>query len=83
MGIAETVASGSLVLAMLLAFAAGIVSFASPCVLPLAPGYLSYVTGLTGAEIAGEERGGTTTVVVKSRVLLGCLARLVLRSSHI
>lgn len=71
MGIAETVASGSLVLAMLLAFAAGIVSFASPCVLPLAPGYLSYVTGLTGAEIAGEERGGTTTVAVKSRVLLG------------
>jgi cytochrome c-type biogenesis protein len=70
-GIAETVASGSLILAMLLAFAAGIVSFASPCVLPLAPGYLSYVTGLTGAEIAGEERGGTTTVVVKSRVLLG------------
>ena len=71
MGIAETVASGSLILAMLLAFAAGIVSFASPCVLPLAPGYLSYVTGLTGAEIAGEERGGTTTVAVKSRVLLG------------
>jgi cytochrome c-type biogenesis protein len=70
-GIAETVASGSLLLAMLLAFAAGIVSFASPCVLPLAPGYLSYVTGLTGAEIAGEERGGTTTVAVKSRVLLG------------
>jgi cytochrome c-type biogenesis protein len=70
-GIAETVASGSLVLAILLAFAAGVVSFASPCVLPLAPGYLSYVTGLTGAEIAGEERGGTTTVLVKSRVLLG------------
>ena len=71
MGIAETVASGSLILAVLLAFAAGVVSFASPCVLPLAPGYLSYVTGLTGAEIAGEERGGTTTVAVKSRVLLG------------
>ena len=71
MGIAETVASGSLILAMLLAFAAGVVSFASPCVLPLAPGYLSYVTGLTGAEIAGEEREGTTTVAVKSRVLLG------------
>lgn len=71
MGIAETVASGSLLLAMLLAFAAGVVSFASPCVLPLAPGYLSYVTGLTGAEIAGEEREGTTTVAVKSRVLLG------------
>lgn len=73
MGIAETVAGGSLLFAMLLAFAAGIVSFASPCVLPLAPGYLSYVTGLTGAEIAGEESSGakTTTLAVKSRVLLG------------
>ncbi len=71
MGIAETVASGSLLLAVVFAFAAGVVSFASPCVLPLAPGYLSYVTGLTGAEIAGDERTGTTTVAVKSRVLLG------------
>lgn len=74
MGIAETVAGGSLALAMFFAFAAGIVSFASPCVLPLAPGYLSYVTGLTGAEIAGEERDGsraTATLAVKSRVLLG------------
>jgi cytochrome c-type biogenesis protein len=78
-GIAETVASGSLLIAMVLAFAAGIVSFASPCVLPLAPGYLSYVTGLTGAEIAGEERvsssgSGAPTrsvVAVKSRVFLG------------
>lgn len=73
MGIAETVVSGSLVLALLLAFAAGVVSFASPCVLPLAPGYLSYVTGLTGAEIAGEERTGTTVIAVKSRVLLGSI----------
>jgi cytochrome c-type biogenesis protein len=69
--IAETVMSGSLILAILLAFAAGVVSFVSPCVLPLAPGYLSYVTGLTGAEIAGEERSGTTVIAVKSRVLLG------------
>ncbi len=30
------------------ALAAGLVSFASPCVLPLVPGYLSFVTGLTG-----------------------------------
>jgi cytochrome c-type biogenesis protein len=37
-----------------LAFAAGLVSFASPCVLPLVPGYLSFVTG--GGEQA-EERG--------------------------
>jgi cytochrome c-type biogenesis protein len=35
-----------------IAFAAGIVAFLSPCVLPLAPGYISYITGLTGAELA-------------------------------
>jgi cytochrome c-type biogenesis protein len=29
------------------------VSFASPCVVPLVPGYLSYMTGLSGAELAG------------------------------
>lgn len=32
-----------------LAFAAGVVSFASPCVLPLVPGYLSFVTGTSSA----------------------------------
>jgi len=55
--IAETVLSGSLLLAVPLATAAGLVSFLSPCVLPLVPGYLSYVTGLTGADIAAHSRG--------------------------
>jgi cytochrome c-type biogenesis protein len=50
----ETVATGSLLLAAPIAFAAGAVSFLSPCVLPLVPGYLSFVTGLTGAELSGE-----------------------------
>lgn len=44
---AQTVATGSLPLAVVLALAAGVVSFASPCVLPLVPGFLGYVTGLT------------------------------------
>ena len=61
--IADTVISGSLLLALPLAVLAGLISFLSPCVLPLAPGYLSYVTGLTGAEIAEGAK--------KSRVLLG------------
>lgn len=61
--IADTVMSGSLLLALPLAVVAGLLSFLSPCVLPLAPGYLSYVTGLTGAEIAEGSK--------KSRVLLG------------
>ena len=31
---------------------AGLVSFFSPCVIPLLPGYLSYTTGLSGADLA-------------------------------
>src|SRR4051812_7960425 len=48
-------AGGSLVLAVPVAFVAGLVSFLSPCVLPLVPGYLSYVTGLSAADLAGDE----------------------------
>jgi len=70
-GIAETVASGSLLLAMLVAFAAGVLSFVSPCVLPLAPGYLSYVTGLTGAELSEGATGKRSRVLVGS-VLFVC-----------
>ena len=46
-------AGGSLFLAIPVALFAGFVSFLSPCVLPLVPGYLSYVTGLSGADLAG------------------------------
>ena len=49
----QDLASGSLLLALPVAFAAGVISFLSPCVLPLVPGYLSYVTGLSGADLAG------------------------------
>ena len=45
----SVVTDGSLLLAIGVAALAGLVSFLSPCVLPLVPGYLSYVTGLTGA----------------------------------
>ena len=44
-------ASGSLVLAIPVALVAGLVSFFSPCVIPLLPGYLSYATGLSGADL--------------------------------
>ncbi|MFI6759195.1 cytochrome c biogenesis CcdA family protein [Micromonospora sp. NPDC050417] len=48
----KTVAeSGPLVLAFFAAALAGLVSFLSPCILPLVPGYLSYVTGLAGADL--------------------------------
>src|SRR4051812_22776494 len=50
-------ANGSLLLAVPVALLAGLVSFLSPCVLPLVPGYLSYVTGLSGADLAADTYG--------------------------
>ncbi len=48
----ETVAYGPLLIALPIAVLAGLVSFASPCCLPLVPGYLAYVSGASGAEVA-------------------------------
>jgi cytochrome c-type biogenesis protein len=57
--------SGPLLVAVAVAALAGLASFLSPCVLPLVPGYLSYMTGLAGADLdAGQRRG---------RVLAGTL----------
>ncbi|MBT0565962.1 cytochrome c biogenesis CcdA family protein [Williamsia sp. CHRR-6] len=47
---ASTVSSGPILLALGACVLAGMVSFASPCVVPLVPGYLSYLAGLVGAE---------------------------------
>ncbi|ORC16386.1 MULTISPECIES: cytochrome c biogenesis CcdA family protein [Rothia] len=52
----QIVLDGSLWLALPLAALAGLVSFASPCVLPLVPGYLGYVTGLSGGEMSARRR---------------------------
>jgi cytochrome c-type biogenesis protein len=68
-GIQDTVLSGSLLLALPIAVLAGLVSFLSPCVLPLVPGYLSYITGLTGADLAE----AAETPRARSRVVLGAL----------
>lgn len=54
---AEIIFSGSIWLAMPVALLAGLVSFLSPCVLPLVPGYLGYVSGLTGADLENQRRG--------------------------
>jgi cytochrome c-type biogenesis protein len=56
-GLNGTVADGSMLLALPIAVAAGLVSFLSPCVLPLVPGYLGYVTGLTGVDLEHQRRG--------------------------
>ncbi|MGH3242244.1 MAG: cytochrome c biogenesis CcdA family protein [Spirillospora sp.] len=87
--VSETVVSGSLVAAAPLAALAGLVSFASPCVLPLVPGYLSYVTGMSGADLAEQRRGrllagavlfiaGFSVVFVSYGVIFGGLGRWLL-----
>ncbi|MBM7491976.1 cytochrome c-type biogenesis protein [Micromonospora luteifusca] len=56
----ELALSGPLLLAIGAAVLAGLVSFLSPCVLPLVPGYLSYVTGLAGADLEGSAKKGVS-----------------------
>ena len=71
----QTVVSGSLLLAIPVALIAGLVSFASPCVLPLVPAYVGYLGGMTGSsDRLGVQPAGTTlvrTAPARSRVLLG------------
>ncbi|MCX5384920.1 cytochrome c biogenesis CcdA family protein [Streptomyces sp. NBC_00083] len=78
----ETVFSGALLVALPVAVLGGLVSFFSPCVLPLVPGYLSYVTGVTGTDLAEARRGrmvagaglfvlGFTAVFVSGGALFG------------
>ena len=68
-GFASTVTGGPLLAALAVAVIAGAVSFLSPCVLPLVPGYLSYVTGLSGADL--DDRAGATGRRARGRVLAG------------
>ncbi|MER6122425.1 cytochrome c biogenesis protein CcdA [Streptomyces sp. NPDC001795] len=77
-----TVLNGALLVALPIALLGGLVSFFSPCVLPLVPGYLSYVTGVTGTDLAEARRGrmvagaslfvlGFTAVFVSTGALFG------------
>ena len=57
-GLEHLVLSGPVLLAMPVAVAAGAITFLSPCCLPLVPGYLSYVTGMSGTAVAGTAVAG-------------------------
>ncbi|MEU5635726.1 cytochrome c biogenesis CcdA family protein [Streptomyces rishiriensis] len=81
-GYNDTVLNGALLVALPIALLGGLVSFFSPCVLPLVPGYLSYVTGVAGTDLADARRGrmvagaslfvlGFTAVFVSSGALFG------------
>ena len=57
MSVEHLVQTGPLILAAPIAAAAGALTFLSPCCLPLVPGYLSYVTGMSGTD--AQRDGGT------------------------
>jgi cytochrome c-type biogenesis protein len=93
---AHTALDGSLLVALPIAVAAGAVSFFSPCVVPLLPGYLSYVTGLSGSDLeaarAGRFRGrvllgtflfvlGFSLVFISTGVLFGAVGDLLFQHS--
>ncbi|MFF4604116.1 cytochrome c biogenesis CcdA family protein [Streptomyces sp. NPDC001339] len=78
----QTILTGTLLAAVPIALLAGLVSFFSPCVLPLVPGYMSYVTGVTGTDLGEARRGrmlagatlfvlGFTAVFVSGGALFG------------
>ncbi|NUP65338.1 MAG: cytochrome c biogenesis protein CcdA [Nonomuraea sp.] len=86
----DVVASGSLLLAVPIALLAGVVSFLSPCVLPLVPGYLSYVTGMSAEPKRGRLVLGTVLFVagfglvfVLSGALFGGLGSVMLGNAEI
>ncbi|MCH8613862.1 cytochrome c biogenesis CcdA family protein [Arsenicicoccus dermatophilus] len=68
-GATDVIAGGALPLAALVALAAGAASFLSPCVLPLVPGFLGYVTGLGDTRL--EERRSRTMLLGTALFVLG------------
>jgi cytochrome c-type biogenesis protein len=71
----QNAANGGLLLAIPVAALAGLVSFLSPCVLPLVPAYLSYVTGLSAADLAAEQHQPRVSEGPGTTVAVGALPR--------
>lgn len=63
--VSALITDANVLVAAAVAFAAGVVSFASPCCLPLVPGYLSYMTGLSGEDLTA------ATTRTRGRMLAG------------
>jgi cytochrome c-type biogenesis protein len=70
-GVGQLVTSGPLILAVPVAAAAGAITFASPCCLPLVPGYLSYVTGMSADGAAAAQEPGGEAAPGRSRAVAG------------
>jgi len=67
-GFAQTAAAGPLLLALGVSVLAGLVSFASPCVVPLVPGYLSYLAAVVGVDDTDAATGGVALRTRRLRV---------------
>jgi cytochrome c-type biogenesis protein len=68
---ANLAAGGPIVIAIGVAALAGLVGFLSPCVLPLVPGYLSYMTGLAGADL--DDALNRPTNAARGRIVAGTI----------
>jgi cytochrome c-type biogenesis protein len=68
-GFTQIAAAGPLLLALGVCLLAGLVSFASPCVVPLVPGYLSYLAAVVGVDEAGSVKTATRWRVAGSAAL--------------
>ena len=69
-GLAAQLVGGTMLLALPVAVLAGLVSFFSPCVVPLLPGYVSYATGLGAADVIA---GKGSTRGLRGRMLAGMI----------
>jgi cytochrome c-type biogenesis protein len=60
-------------ISLFIAFAAGLLSFVSPCVLPLVPSYVTYITGLTLEELTSESQRARVrgTIILNSLLFIG------------
>jgi cytochrome c-type biogenesis protein len=66
MSVGHLITSGPLLLALPVAAAAGAVTFLSPCCLPLVPGFLSYITGMTGAGAAAPPEADSASAAAEA-----------------
>lgn len=73
-GVQEAILDGSLLVALPVALAAGVLSFFTPCSLPLVPGYLSYVAGMAGDEPSNQRASRSRMVLGAALFVLGFAA---------
>ena len=72
-GLQHLILSGPVLLAIPVAAAAGAVTFLSPCCLPLVPGYLSYLTGMSGAAATDRRRAAATSAAPAEAAAVGAI----------